>query len=41
MLFRSAAWFLGPVLIGGVGLLVGFLTLALFMPLIKLVSDLS
>jgi type IV pilus assembly protein PilC len=37
----AAAWFLGPVLIGAVGLIVGFLTLALFMPLIRLVQDLS
>ena len=37
----AAAWFLGPVLIGVVGLLVGFLTLALFMPLVKLVGLIS
>jgi hypothetical protein len=35
------AWFFGPALIGVVGLIVSFLTLALFMPLIKLVFDLS
>ncbi len=34
-------WFIGPVLIGFVGLFVGFVTVALFMPLIKLVGALS
>lgn len=34
-------WLIGPVLITVVGLIVGLVALALFMPLIKLVSDLS
>jgi len=36
-----AAWFLGPVLVGVVGLIVGLLMLSLFLPLLRLVSDLS
>jgi len=34
-------WLIGPVLIAVVGVIVGLVALALFMPLIKLVSDLS
>ena len=34
-------WLLGPVLISVVGLIVGLVTLALFLPLIRLVTDLS
>jgi hypothetical protein len=36
-----AAWFLGPVLVGVVGVIVGLLMLSLFLPLLRLVSDLS
>ncbi|MEI6637539.1 MAG: hypothetical protein WCO99_13295 [Planctomycetota bacterium] len=34
-------WLIGPVLISVVGLIVGLVTLAVFLPLIRLVSDLS
>ena len=34
-------WFVGPVLLGVVGLLVGFITVALFFPLLNLVGALS
>jgi type II secretory pathway component PulF len=35
------AWFVGPVLVGVMGVLVGLITAALFAPVIKLVVALS
>ncbi len=37
----STQWLIGPVAIGVVGLLVGLIMIALFMPLVRLVSELS
>ena len=37
----TTQWLIGPVAIGVVGIFVGFIVIALFMPLISLVNALS